>query len=113
MLQVELVFKKNLPEGSIEKLLDYLEARLAAKSFIEGENFSVADVAVTSYLMFFKVFLPQVWPRLPSEQCFFAQLPQALEVLSFASRGATQHHGIGLVPLSETRHMISHTFISL
>ena len=67
MLQVELVFKKNLPEGSIEKLLDYLEARLAAHPFIEGEEFSVGDVAVASHLLFFKVYLPQVSARSPSE----------------------------------------------
>ena len=69
MLQVDLVFKKNLPEGSLEKLMGYLDARLAAQPFIEGGDFSVADVAVTSYLMFFKVFLPQVGPRSLFEQC--------------------------------------------
>ena len=75
------MFKKNLPEGSVEKLLDYLEARLAAQSFVEGDEFSVADVAVTSYLMFFKVFLPQVGPRSPSEQCFCQPVPWCLSGL--------------------------------
>ena len=60
LLQVELAFKKNLPEGSVEGVVGHLDARLAAHPFVAGEDFTVGDVAVSSYLLFFKVFLPQV-----------------------------------------------------
>lgn len=111
MLQVDLVFKKNLPEGSLEKLMDYLEARLAAHPFIVGEDFSVGDVAVTSYLIFFKVFLPQVGMRSPPEQCLNDQLPKA-SPLPF--NGSWRHLASwkGVLPLSELRHTRSQHFIS-
>ena len=68
MPQVDLVFKKNLPEGSVEKLMGYLDARLAAHPFVVGEEFTVSDVAVCSYLLFFKVFLPLVGAHSPEKQ---------------------------------------------
>ncbi|KAK9835303.1 hypothetical protein WJX81_000362 [Elliptochloris bilobata] len=62
----ELLFNKNLPEGRMEAVMTYLESRLAAHPFVAGPEFTIADVAVGSHLVFSKVFLPQLdlgkWP---------------------------------------------------
>ena len=60
LLQAELLFNKNLPEGRLESVLDYLETRLAANPFVAGGDCTVGDVAVASYLLFCKVYLPHV-----------------------------------------------------
>lgn len=44
--------------------MGYLEARLAAHPFVTGEDLTVGDVAVSSYLLSCKVYLPQVGTQL-------------------------------------------------
>ena len=48
LLQAELLFNKNLPEGRLESVLGYLETRLAANPFVAGGDCTVGDVAVAS-----------------------------------------------------------------
>ena len=63
LMQAELLFNKNLPEGRLESVLGYLETCLAANPFVAGGDFTVGDVAVCSYLLFCKVYLPHVRAR--------------------------------------------------
>lgn len=47
-------------------LFTTLDQLLAKQPFIEGDSFSVSDVAVGAYLLYIPAFLPQVGGRVAS-----------------------------------------------
>ncbi|KXZ43038.1 hypothetical protein GPECTOR_106g132 [Gonium pectorale] len=57
------VFVEQFRERSMPDVFTTLDALLAKQQFIEGDAFSVSDVAVGAYLLYIPAFLPQVLAR--------------------------------------------------
>ena len=58
--QATALFYKDKEGGKFEALLSVLQRQLGDKRFLEGNEFSLADVAVGSHLLFTDVFMPEV-----------------------------------------------------
>jgi len=53
-----IFMKEQRDAGVMDKLFAVLDQELASKSYLQGERFSVSDVAVGSYLSYIPVFFP-------------------------------------------------------
>ena len=58
--QATALFYKDKQGGKFETLLSVLQTQLGDKQFLEGNEFSLSDVAVGSHLLFTDVFMPEV-----------------------------------------------------
>uniref|UniRef100_A0A383WFY7 Glutathione transferase n=1 Tax=Tetradesmus obliquus TaxID=3088 RepID=A0A383WFY7_TETOB len=54
------VFVEQFREKSMPDVMGNLDKILAGREFIEGDAFSVSDVAVGAYLLYIPAFLPQI-----------------------------------------------------